>query len=126
MKTKTLRRLGIFLLILSVLSVFGMIGFYFANYIMMQEGYYSWGEPLMISMTICGMLHFVGYLGIPLLIIASNKEELEKKLRGEVSRPMMTPQPIPALQNEFKYCACCGQKNKMDSKFCMQCGNKLP
>lgn len=125
MRAKSIRVLGIILLIFSGLCVVGMIGFWFAHYYVMQEGYYGFGDSLLICMCVSGIIHFVGYLGLPLLIIASKKEDRERKHNEVATQPKVPVQPIPVLENKYKYCSFCGYKHTKDSNFCMKCGRKF-
>lgn len=144
MSAKAIKVLGIILLISIGLGVVGMIGFWFAHYIVMQEGYYGFGDSLMIAMCVCGIIHFVGYLGVPLVIVANNKERQEQNRDKADDKPKAEPIPIPALQqrqafnqtnnlqsapvvqNDYKYCSFCGYKHTKESNFCMKCGRKFP
>ena len=149
MNNKVMHVLGIAFTVVGVLSLVGAVVMWFLNYYFMQEGFYEYGEPLMITMTILGFAGLLIYPGIPLLIVSTIRKNRQQTAANpqqmaiypqqvaeypnqtatypqQAAYPQQTvvnPQPAPA-QVSYKYCVYCGTKLNANANFCSQCGKR--
>jgi len=115
MKNKTMKILGILFVIIGALGIAGGIFLWFFNYWVMENGYYYFGDSIMVA---CTITLFFGYFlapGIPFLIVSSIRQKRE-------SRKASIQNDIP---ESVKYCGHCGARYVVGSSFCIGCGNKL-
>lgn len=119
MSYKTMKSLGIIFFVIGGISIIGAIGLWFANYIAMQEGYYEYADPIMNTFGVCCCTMLLGFVGIPLLLFAEDRKDLER--HPDVPHV----QESAGVQITYKYCSFCGAERAEGTNFCAKCGNKF-
>lgn len=112
MKTKAMKVLGVVFLTVGIAGIVGGIFLWFFNYWAMENGFYHYGDSLMIACTISLCIGFLIYPAIPLLIVSKVRKNRESA--------------NPVIQNNIvKCCLNCGAKHNFNAIFCGNCGKKF-
>lgn len=112
MKAKTMKILGIVFLAMGIVGIAGGIFFWFFHYSAMENGFYHYGDSLMIACTISLFIGLLIYPAIPLLIVSKVRKNRESA--------------NPVIQNNIvKCCSNCGAKHNFNANFCSNCGKKF-